>query len=134
MTFPPAAAVITVRKFFGTRPVFTIALILSPRLWRFFKTLPSPAIGGLAPALRISAGRRASACRRWGKISRAGAGALYDFWPKKSYKVLIIINYFALQQTLAQWQFVARGERLASVPLGVKHSSDEENASQRLEI
>src|SRR5450759_5881517 len=78
MTFPPAAAVITVRKFFGTRPVFTIALILSPRLWRFFKTLPSPAIGVLAPALRISAGRRASACRRWGKISRAGAVALYD--------------------------------------------------------
>jgi hypothetical protein len=47
---------------------------------------------------------------------------------------LIIINYFASQQTLAQWQFVARGERLASVPIGVKHSSDEDNATQRLEI
>src|SRR5450759_4106161 len=122
MTFPPAAAVITVRKFFGTRAVSAIALILSPPFVAIFQNLTKPAICGLASALRISAGRRASACRRWGKISRAGASALYDFWPKKSYKVLIIINYFALQQTLAQWQFVARGERLASVPIGVKHS------------
>jgi hypothetical protein len=56
-----------------------------------------------------------------GKLSRAGAGALYDFRPKKSYKVLIIINYFALQQTLAQWQFVARGEALAHETSGEEH-------------
>jgi hypothetical protein len=50
-----------------------------------------------------------------------GASALYDFRPKKSYKVLIIINYFALQQTLAQWQFVACGEALAHETSGEEH-------------
>jgi hypothetical protein len=56
-----------------------------------------------------------------GKISRAGASALYDFWLKKYYKILIIINYFALQQTMAQWQFVARGEALAHETSGEEH-------------
>jgi hypothetical protein len=40
---------------------------------------------------------------------------------QKSYKVLIIINYFALQQTLALWQFVARGEALAHETSGEEH-------------
>jgi hypothetical protein len=34
---------------------------------------------------------------------------------------LIIINYFALQQTLAQGQFVARGEALAHETSGEEH-------------
>src|SRR5471030_136406 len=101
MTFPPAAAVITVRKFFGTRAVSAIALILSPPFVAIFQNLTKPSYWRPCAALRISAGRRASACRRWGKISRAGARALYDFWLKKYYKVLIVINYFALQQTMA---------------------------------
>jgi hypothetical protein len=46
---------------------------------------------------------------------------LYDFRPKKLYKLLIIINYFALQQTMAQWQIVARGEALAHETSGEEH-------------
>ena len=65
----------------------------------------------------------ANAIRFWsvGKLSRAGAGALYDFWPDESYKLLIIINYFALQQAMAQSQFMTRGEALAHETIGVEH-------------
>ena len=49
----------------------------------------------------------------------AGDG-LYDFRPEKFDKVLIIINYFALQQAVALWQFVTRDEALAHETSGVE--------------
>jgi hypothetical protein len=51
----------------------------------------------------------------------AATSSLYDFWPDYPGKVLIIINYFALQQTMAKWQFVAHDETLAHETSGVEH-------------
>jgi hypothetical protein len=46
---------------------------------------------------------------------------LYDFWADYPGKVLIIINFFALQQMVVKWQFMTRGEALAHETSGVEH-------------
>jgi hypothetical protein len=51
----------------------------------------------------------------------AATGSLYDFWPDYPDKVLIIINYFAVQHARAESQFVTRDEALAHETGGVEH-------------
>jgi len=50
-----------------------------------------------------------------------GGGGLYDFRPDRSYNILIIINYFALQRNVVQRRFTSRGEGLALETCGVEH-------------
>jgi hypothetical protein len=47
--------------------------------------------------------------------------SLYDFWADYPGKVLIFINFFALQQVVAEWQFMTCGEALAHETGGVEH-------------
>ena len=52
----------------------------------------------------------------------AGAG-LYDFRPDKSSKVLIIINYFAVQRNVRRRRIVTAGEALAPRARGEEHGA-----------
>jgi hypothetical protein len=49
------------------------------------------------------------------------SGGLFDFRAEYPGKALIIISYFALQQAMAKWQFIAHDETLAHETGGVEH-------------
>jgi hypothetical protein len=58
------------------------------------------------------------------KLSRAGGGALYDFWPDTAINILNWLMFFALQRNAVRGQFMMHSEGLAEETSGVEHSHE----------